>query len=220
MVDIASYAHRLSRSEWAWEFLRRNPEYRKAWAGWADPAKAAREPAAWGLCVALDPALNAIEAIEATEGGLGILWRRELLSANLTVINRNYAAGTIAALPESFELLAFDLDRPVEPQLKQARKALSALRKGRDIPSRKATTKAHESRWIDYIHVLDMIAATGKRPALKVIAAKLWKDAEATGRAHAAKLWKDAKEKLVHDTIAQAIQMRDRGYRLIIALDA
>lgn len=203
MVDIASYAHRLNRSEWAWEFLRRNPEYRKAWAGWADQAAAAREAAAWGLCAALDPALT---AIEAKGNDLGIPWRRELLSANLMVINRSHAADTIAALPESFELLVFDLDKPVDQQLDQARKALAAVRESRQIPSRKATTKAHESLWVDYIHVLDMIAGAGKRPALKAVAVALWDDASRT--------------RLAHETIRQAKAMRDRGYRLIIALDA
>jgi len=54
----------LSRRGWAWEFLRRNPEY-KATYGNAE----AHAPARWGLLHLADPTLNAIEA--------DLFWRPE-----------------------------------------------------------------------------------------------------------------------------------------------
>jgi hypothetical protein len=58
-------APKLSPAEWAWEFLRRNPEYREEWAALAPAAgvRVVADPASrrWGLVYFLDPELEAVE---------------------------------------------------------------------------------------------------------------------------------------------------------------
>jgi Family of unknown function (DUF6499) len=196
--DIASYAHRLSRSEWAWEFLRRNPTYRAAWATWNDRAIAAKSAAGWGLAAPLDPSCS---VPEVEERGDIILWAA---SCCQQISWRSIVLMPRTLLPRSrshSSCWRLIFDKPVDQQLTQARNVLAALREAREIPSRKAATKAHESRWVDYVHVLDMTP----RPALKEIAVRLFGDVK--------------KIRLAHDTIRQAEEMRDRGYRLIISLE-
>ena len=73
-----AYTQRLTRDAWAWEFLRRNPEYRAAWA--RVMGQAARGPALaarFGLIILEDPDRSSAEA--------RCLWRPDASSLVLPV---------------------------------------------------------------------------------------------------------------------------------------
>lgn len=79
----AATLSQLDRAGFAWEFLRRNPEYRKDYSRIAEGADGAAHAAAtvgerWGLAFRLPPELPAAEA--------SVLWRPELLPHSVIVV--------------------------------------------------------------------------------------------------------------------------------------
>lgn len=81
--SAAQTLSQLDRAGFAWEFLRRNPDYHRDYRRIAEAAEgAARAPAAfskrWGLTICLPPELSAAEA--------SVLWRPELLPHCVVVV--------------------------------------------------------------------------------------------------------------------------------------
>lgn len=201
-----AYTENLTFRAWAWEFLRRNADYRREWATCSG--------AKFGLRHAFDPALRADEVPRAAEPpprGISrkaaavisapkidfVWWRTELLGANVFALNKDHVAETVAALPDRIVFLAFDLDRPTNQQLTDARRVLSQLRK--DL---KPKTRAHLKLWRLYLRAFD---AREQEVALKEIAAVLFEN--------------PAAEKEIWDALRQVQQLIASGYRPIISLE-
>jgi hypothetical protein len=205
------YTKDLSYKVWAWEFLRRNHDYRADWRSWGldndhrddeGLARATSAAAKWGLLVPLDPMERGDRIARESPSDDFVWWRSELLSGNVFALNKNHASETVPALPEHIELIGFNMGKPVDQQIQQARRVLSRLRQARGDKPRPAKTKGHVKKWTTYLRALD---AKGSGEALKEIAAVLLGDPLAATD--------------VADTIAQAERLSDSGYRLIIALD-
>jgi hypothetical protein len=196
-----AYTASLTMRAWAWEFLRRNPEYQSEWSKWRldgpakvrdrDIVRATRAAGKWGLRCPIDPAKRA-------EGDF-IWWRTELLSAAVVVLNREHATETLAAYPET-TFIGFDRRKPIDPQIRDARSILSKVWSGRH---RKAVTKAQRRNWVLYLRVLD-----GHRQRIrnKAIATLLLDDPSAGAD--------------ITNTLRQAQRLVSMGYRDIISLEA
>lgn len=81
--SAAQTLNQLDRAGFAWEFLRRNPDYRKDYRRIVEDAEGAARAAAacgerWGLVFRLPPELPAAET--------PVLWRPELLPHNVVVV--------------------------------------------------------------------------------------------------------------------------------------
>lgn len=197
-ADTYSYTDGIGYKAWAWEFLRRNADYRDDWSECqGDMAKAARRAAKFGLITALDP-----NAPACREDGVFLWWSKKLVADHVVALNRGWIAETLAAMPLKIECLTFDVSKPVDQQLKAARALLRKLKRARKSGAMKADTKAHKKLWKDYLRALD---ARNAGEPLKEIACVLF--------GHPAKVNKAA------DLIRQAKRLRDGGYRKIIALD-
>lgn len=83
-----SWLNHLSRVGWAWEFLRRNPDYRRDYARQDDRP----EPALWGLKAFEDPLLDARHA--------AVFWRSDWCPAVLPVTARPLLPGETSSLTE------------------------------------------------------------------------------------------------------------------------
>ncbi len=227
-LDDYQYTKGLTHKAWAWEFLRRNPDYRNAWQVWKHDEKlrtptplelltseeievtqsignkhreeAVREAGKWGLLMPCDPNVRA-DTFQTEEGDF-IWWRRDLLSASVFVLNKDHARETLRRLSLETELLAFDLRRPINQQLDQARILLRQLREFKEIKQRRVNTKAHKKLWPRYLQALD--ARNDGRP-LKEIAVVFFENVSMTSKAG--------------DFLKQAERLRDGGYRKIVALE-
>ena len=211
----------LNNEEWAWEFLRRNPTYRKEWENLrrAPPpekdkgggyARAFNKFTAWGLMMPCNPDLSAI-ALRREKGQLPkgsrashddrLLWKKELISVPMIVLGKD-SFDTLAQSPEGVEFLSFNLYRPIDPQLKEAERLIKDIRDILEIDAPKAATKAHRGKFPFYLRALD---AELEGTLLKEIAAVLFGGAGADRKAH--------------NNLKQAQHYRDGGYWNLIALD-
>ncbi len=234
--DPQAYAFtaRLTAAQWAWEFLRRNPEYRRAWADfsatWRDLEAAygspphrdfpawRQDPRAWvpaadcpdGACrvdqdrVLIECALGSrfgFHKFPPDPGdedpvGAGRLTWREAAPRPLPQPGPEDLAG-LGSDPARVAL-AFDLSRPLRPQLDQAKRQLQMLqrRRVRDGSVTPATLAARRGRWTQALRLLDAEAAGADAGQWAVLA----------GSGPAAGLAEEAR------------QLRDGGYLDILGL--
>ena len=153
--DNYGYIESLSSSGWAWEFLRRNPKFQADWQSYSEASRdfdvnsdaAAGEEldrrfpylvalGRWGVATPCDPATKGTEIPS-------YLWRRDLtyyfVCLNEDVTPRAYRDKWCPGA--RVEFLKFDLERPIDQQIKSARKAFKRLREVQGIPKLKARTK-------------------------------------------------------------------------------
>ncbi len=146
-----SYTADLTLHQWAWEFLRRNPEYRAAWEEFQGTSRLAKEYGAreeaagaeWGLEWPVDPDLRATEA-------------RFYFSGSDTL---RRVLGVSRARANMVTMLEIDLERPLRPQLQIALKRLrhdrdEAKRRGKIKPCR-PKTRAQTRLYPCYVRLLD-----------------------------------------------------------------
>ena len=239
-ADDYNYTAKMTDSAWAWEFLRRNSDYRGIWELWSKVealrerapdnerlpglrAELSKYVAFWGLFTPCDPSLNAEElrrlqmandVIVTQDGkervirdeeydfdGKFVWWRPSQRAANVAVLNKNFVAERVDALPGHVELFALDVTKGIEPQLKQVRDLFRMMREHHNLSGRVAVTKAQRRLFPSYLRALD---ADGDGAPLKIIAADIFGDLSATTKAHR--------------NLARAKELRDRDYRSLVAL--
>jgi len=122
--------------QWAWEFLRRNPEYREAWES-GDSASAA----AWGLEELTDPDGECPRFLPPSYGAMLIGERDQ----GVTV-------------PAGHVRYDFDLTQPLAPQLEKAGQDLRLVQEmeqqiGTMTPP--VFRRQRRDKWVTYLRVLD-----------------------------------------------------------------
>lgn len=161
---------------WAWEFLRRNPNYRKDWERCAalsmERRLAVASPASilalkYGLSFMMDPSCSA-ELCEP-------LWETDMITAfgefltiasgqgnemDITQVdNRAFTTEGRYHLPVSAEevYVPFNLARPIEAQLKRVKPLLGQLQTDfkRQLPERPVSRRKRESHYRTYLRLLD-----------------------------------------------------------------
>jgi hypothetical protein len=190
--------------QWAWEFLRRNPEYIKKWE---EVIKKFPEvvhdfnlgpPATkWGLEGYFNPYKNHPPCFE----GLG----------EVKIYGEGYNQDIIILSGPLFKIkgtvkCSFDLNQPIIPQLATARKILLGLKQNYSKENKaRSLFKPQRSEWIMLIRILDAIASGAKD---KDIAEALFHD-EKSPDPYAA-------IKKVYDKKKQAQNYVDGDYKLIL----
>lgn len=177
-----AYCQELTLHEWAWEFLRRNPEYRQAYAEIAsargddgiEPAKAAGNR--FGLLSPVDPSFTAREVrgylLWADHAGVWLLWDARFKPSSLTEEERDTGAIVVAAgtgppddgpvpwpgYPRSCALL-FNLWASIDAQLEQARRILREFQETAIALSNKTppepNIRPQSAKFPTYIRALD-----------------------------------------------------------------
>jgi hypothetical protein len=143
--EAYQYVENLSPQRWAWEFLRRNPDYRADWKANPNSNELALK---WGLKQMVNPAeADPIQLAFSppTFGGAFIGERR----VEITV-------------PAGKLLYTFDLTCPLKPQIEKARQDLRLFQEmEQKIESIPAVQKPrhHVSKWAGYLRVLDAYEA-------------------------------------------------------------
>ncbi|MDY7091331.1 MAG: DUF6499 domain-containing protein [Acidobacteriota bacterium] len=152
-----TYTQGLTLHQWAWEFLRRNSDYRDDWRAFEaleDPIMHTAEQSSvyrsasrkWGLAYPVDPSLNATEAdvhFAQAVNHLGLVY--------------GYASDG----NELVTVLEFDLEKPISPQVQIAEKYLLQQQgeyaaSGRIHPAA-SKSRPHQQRHLYpvYIRLLD-----------------------------------------------------------------
>lgn len=164
--DAKQYPARATAREWAWEFLRRNPAYRLAWAEFAALAGAQRTQYGerWGLRAIADPRFARARAVFLKPTPAKVLMR--LVSATEDAESRAAASSRardgylqlISGEPHE-AIVVFDLRYPIAPQLKNLEARLEAereLQRGGEAPA--GVVRPHRMQhdaWRKYLRALD-----------------------------------------------------------------
>jgi len=228
----------LTRHQWAWEFLRRNPDYRRQWAAfaatWWDLEAAygsppnrdfpawRQDPRAWvrasecpeGECrvdqdkVLIECALGARfgfhkfppDPADDDPVGAGRLTWRETPPDAVRDLGQGDLAGLGAGLGSdpSLVALAFDLSRPLQGQVEQAKRYLQIVqrRRVREGAVTLRTVAGLRAQWACALRLLDAEAAEAAGDLIAPI-----------GDAHP-----------VEALRAEARRLRDGGYLEILSL--
>ena len=212
-----AYIESLSNSRWAWEFLRRNPKYRDDWQRFSGSKdfegpfitdddydrlfQVVRALRHWGLATLYDPATKGTEIPDND-----YLWRDNLTyyseSLPQDITPREYSENWRLGAKELLTFIKFDLERPIEQQLKSARQEFKMIREVRGIPKMKARTKAHKGRWKTYLRALD---GRANRASLTELGEAFFPSSD------------DPKSD-IRSVVNAAEKIRDGGYRDIVAL--
>lgn len=156
--DKAAYpkANELTDDQWLWEFLRRRIDYRKDWLDHSENIKGDTAPhlahfigatekyGLWGDCL-LDPTLSANQLPDG-----------EPHFTNTS--GKTHDFDTMIANPELADTLVnyqFDLAKPLEPQLKEAKNTLKSERECRGIKD--PDKRIRRPQYPGYLRVLDAI---------------------------------------------------------------
>ncbi len=156
--DKAAYpkANELTDDQWLWEFLRRRIDYRKDWLNHSENIKGDTAPhlahcigttekyGLWGDCL-LDPTLSVNELPDG-----------EPHFTNTS--GKTHDFDTMIACPELADTLVnyqFDLAKPLEPQLKEAKITLKSEREYRGIKD--PDKRIRRPQYPSYLRVLDAI---------------------------------------------------------------
>jgi len=202
---------------WAWEFLRRNPEYcqeyRKLKEGRDEihTRIGAYFPGhqKWNLLIWLDPDHEFSSTVKADPdpfpfikpGGTeeAIFYSNDPKRKSIVIQWAGKETGEV--------LFRFDTRLPINPQIEAAKKELLALQR-KQSGKRQAIFKPRKSEWITLLRVLDA-TAEGYRP--KAIAEAFYPDEKitSTGGKHGDQI------KEISDKIKQAKRYISHDYRLI-----
>ena len=154
-----------SMDKWAWEFLRRNPEYCREYRKLTEGMKAVQKEMAafypgcqkWDLQSWLDPDRE-YQAPKFTpvRGG----YEADITAQDLQIVTTN--EGTVFKL-DQYEttgeiLFRFDTRKPINPQIEAAKKELLELQRNQS-GERQAIIKPRRGEWITLLRVLDATAA-------------------------------------------------------------
>ena len=220
LPDTYSYTNGFTDSQWAWEFLRRNPKYREAWKGWLDSKKlvtkaelkATRARSPFPDSVTEDYVRTALAIVESRKWNLlfpadphfptpdrAVFWRRDTRPWEPIMLSKDSAGAggkEFLRYGEHVQAFALALDRPIDAQIKLLRHKVRKYCEAHDLGS-KAKPSAHRENWPLYLRVLDAISAeVGYREIADVLLGGVTKS--------------DAK-----DTCKLAAGVRDEGYAKI-----
>ncbi len=197
-----------SLDKWAWEFLRRNPEYcreyRESTEGMTEvEATCAYFPGCqkWDLNSWLDPDREYFNIGFIPPGGT---------EAGITSADFPKRKGTIFLIhgEETGEVFfRFDTRKPINPQVENAKRQLLKLQE-KQRGERRSIFKPRQAEWITLLRVLDA-TAEGNRP--KAIAEVFYPNEEitSTGGRYGYRI------KEISDKIKQATRYTSHDYRLI-----
>lgn len=164
-----SFPDDFPRPRWAWEFLRRNLEYRKDWAD-----ALVREAEAWDSPDVSDIRIIVESAGDAPEDdrrtAVSKFATKWLLQASLFDPNLDHPPGpifepdfgllafmlrgaTFQARGLDFPIAEFNLRLPLAPQLEAIEGQLRSAQESRRIQPRKF--KNHRKHWVQYLRLLD-----------------------------------------------------------------
>jgi hypothetical protein len=205
--DYASLKN-YSLEEWAWEFLRRNPEYcreyRELTEGLTEDQKAMKSVFSigcrkWGLYSWLDPEREYSNIRFIPPGGT------QAVISSLDFPKRKGVVFLMAGKETGKVLFRFDTRNPINPQIEAAKKELLALQRNQ-TGERQTIFKPRYG--IELLRVLDA-TAEGHRP--KAIAEAFYPDEKitSTGGTHG------YRNKEISDKIKQATRYASHDYRLI-----
>ena len=194
-----TYRENLSPQGFAWEFLRRNPDYKKDYADWnaerANDEESVHSPITEKWALLIGPRDPNVQGTPTTEHFFDVPG----LAGRVAVASRE--------LGRSMTSTNFDLSAPLEPQIKAAEKFLRErqewLVESEGLTARVKSTKYKMPDLVKYLKILDLITIGATNDD---IAAICWPFAsnshpEFSGRQRAAK----AKQ--------VATYIRDGGYR-------
>jgi hypothetical protein len=190
------YTAGLTLHQWAWEFLRRNPEYQATWERFKDADQATRLKAAqhWGMSYLVDPDLAAPESrygfLEAAQVTIMFSWNQ-------------------VPKDDRYIVLMFDLELPATPQLIDAEGVVRTLQESRrtvrKLPVRSTTARAQRDLYPEYVRVLDASSdGLGARAIGKALYPKLSDPEAQRGR--------------VRDILDRARELAAGGYRELLLL--
>lgn len=152
-----TYTESLHVHDWAWEFLRRNPEYRKAWTKHSRAQE--RNPNAapsWSATYQFNIKEPVDPDIPAPEGTPD--WTEWVGSIISYIDPDDYVDQYGDGLPELREVVVFDLGKPLEPQIELARMMLRDSQKtifGKVVP----VPRPRRTQFPVYVRLLDAKAA-------------------------------------------------------------
>ena len=168
--DACAYCDQRTTREWGWEFLRRRKDYREAWLARAHCARVLEVPEVstataddvdvlritYGLSRLIDPSAHLDD------------WILMQLLNQPYGYGQGYRTERITDVMEAHrkEAVIFDLIRPLEPQLKAAKRYLVAI--GAD---NKGAPKPRRSNWSSSLRAID---AADAGATLAEIAEALW----------------------------------------------
>jgi hypothetical protein len=215
----------LDLGAWAWEFLRRNPGYREAWAWWklddlidtANPvstlagsqdisaiqdnrnrrlALATKDAGKWGLLYPLSPNDDAVTVAARGEPR----WRRDTSPWEPIILHDNTALNEYRQtfdLSPHVQFVALHFERPLQKQIRQLEELVKRYRDNHALSST-ADPMSHPDKWPLYLRAIDA------------------KDAGATyGQMASCFFENSTKVGKTRDTLKQARAVRDGGYRKI-----
>ena len=224
------YIAELTFPQLAWEFLRRNPEYQRDWKRWGleteVPAQtldrllssetpqiapttealvqAAIDAATWGLNQPLNPSMV------PRAGEPFPVWRKELLGQRVHLLNKQYAAETIAKAPNEVIYFGLDLRLRLTPQIEFLKQVFENERKDETrklrglspVPPYPKVTKNQKDKFPAYLRTLD---SDSIGVPFEEVAQVLWASYGNANKQHGARLRK-------------AMELRDRSYRDLLRL--
>jgi len=183
------YTQNLTPTLWAWEFLRRNPDYRDSWET-GDESRAQE----WGLARLVDPDERSPEGL-----------RFNMSFGGMIIGERNF----YLTVPLGHVYYDFDITKPLPPQLQKAGSDLRLVRDMEDrigeIPSA-SDSRMRTDKWPEYFRLLDAAAAEASR---QEIAAELYPNlTDEHGE--------NEGQKAVSKRLLVAKEMARHGYRKIL----
>ena len=161
----------LELDEWAWEFLRRCPEYRQEWANLAKRYPVGKrfggidiifnDCGAWGMRFYLDPEIKNSNSFGFTPPGGGMFnpYSFDRKSKGLVLMT-----GTTKVYCE------FDVRLPINPQIKNIRKILENCQKKCPTKTRKSFKPNYpHAEWPKYLRLLDALIEEALDPEIEAV---------------------------------------------------
>lgn len=190
-----AFTENLTPTGWAWEFLRRNPEYREGWKTVSAALKKhglmsrLEQAHRWGLVEMYDPFSDEVGNAEFLSHRARLFYSRKQLDDRL-----------LPKPEESYAFAVFDLSEPLPGQLAWVK---TELRRRQRALREKGTTirnpKLFKHPWPDYLRALDAHLAGEKSGA---IGAAFWPGSDPEFRRAKAR-----------ERLEQALLMAQVGYR-------
>jgi len=205
-----SYSRELYLAGWAWEFLRRNPEYIATYDAWErnkTPESTTKAGQAWGLLIPTDPMRGVGRPVPGKMEVESYINWKDALSVKFAY-HFNEPEGSSEYWPGYPDQIAivFRFDRALEPQIEVAARYLRECRdllksQGIHDPEGPLSPPPKYQQFELYLRLLDAksVGASYREMALILFGDK--------------KKWRQAKSAL-----ASAIKMSTSGYRDILKL--
>ena len=197
-----AYTEEFNNAQWAWEFLRRNPDYRKDWKSWHAPNAPVTDDQVRHLAEISGFSTVTKENVRAALADVGAKkWHLAFACNPFYPVSSGLSPWDIGTRPwepimlskheslEGFKWLlrrgphvqafALALDRPMDRQIDWLKRMIGEYQKKHGIDI-KAVPGSHQEKWELYLRVLDARAAGA---TYGQIALKLYGDSQKTNKA-------------------------------------